>query len=311
MHASGRVANGIGQPVRRKEDFRLLTGRGRYGDDLVLAHQAHASFVRSPHAHARIVAVDKTAALAAPGVLAVLTGADYAAAGLGAIPHNPGLSAPPDVQARLTNGLPIATRHYPLPADRARFVGEPVALVVAETIAAAKDATESVDVAYEPLPSVVRAADAVVSGAPALWDEAPDNVCIDIEVGDAVATAAAFARATHVVRLDTLAQRVTGVPMEPRTITADYEPASGRYTLYTGSGRGVVKVRTALAQVLGVPEEQVRCVCGDMGGNFGTRNLFYPEYALLAWASRLIGRPVKWTCARSVRTLTTPRPLPV
>jgi carbon-monoxide dehydrogenase large subunit len=299
MHASGKVANGIGQPVRRKEDFRLLTGRGRYGDDLVLAHQAHASFVRSPHAHARIVAVNKTAALAAPGVLAVMTGADYAAAGLGPIPHNPGLSAPPDVQARLTDGPPIITRHYPLPADRARFVGEPVALLIAETIAAAKDAAESVDVAYEPLPPVVRAADAVVSGAPALWDEAPDNVCIDIEVGDAAATAAAFARATHVVRLDTLAQRVTGVPMEPRTITADYEPASGRYTLYTGSGRGVAKVRTDLAQVLGVSEEQVRCVCGDMGGNFGTRNLFYPEYALLVWASRLIGRPVKWTCERS------------
>src|SRR6516162_3497151 len=299
MQASGRVANGIGQPVRRKEDLRLLTGRGRFGDDLVLPRQVHAGFVRSPHAHAHIVAVNKAAALAAPGAIAVLTGADYAAAGLGPIPHNPGLSAPPDVQARLAGGLPIATRHYPLPADRARFVGEPVALVVAETIDAAKDATELVEITWEPLPVVVRAADAVAPGAPTLWDEAPDNVCIDIEVGDAVATAAAFERATHVVRLDTLAQRVTGVPMEPRTITADYETASGCYTLCTGSGRGVAKVRADLAQVLGVPDEQVRCVCGDMGGNFGTRNLFYPEYALLAWAARLVGRPVKWTCERS------------
>ena len=174
-----------------------------------------------------------------------------------------------------------------------------MALVVAETIAAAKDAAELVEVTYEPLPAVVRAADAVAPGAPTLWDEAPDNVCIDIEVGDAAATAAAFARAAHVVRLDTWAQRVTGVPMEPRTIAADYDAASGCYTLYTGSGRGVAKVRTDLAQILGVPAEQVRCVCGDMGGNFGTRNLFYPEYALLAWASRLVGRPVKWTCERS------------
>jgi len=297
--SSGKVANGIGQPVRRKEDFRLLTGRGRFGDDIVLPRQTQTGFVRSPYAHARIVAVDKTAALAAPGVLAVLTGADYAAAGLGPIPHNPGLSAPPDVQARLSGAPPIATRHYPLPADRARFVGEPVALVVAETIAAAKDAVELVDVAYEPLPAVVRAADAIAPDAPGLWDEAPANVCIDIEVGDEKATADAFARAAHVVRLDTWAQRVTGVPMEPRTITADYEPASGQYTLYTGSGRGVAKVRTDLAQILGVQAERVRCVCGDMGGNFGTRNLFYPEYALLAWASRLVGRPVKWTCERS------------
>jgi carbon-monoxide dehydrogenase large subunit len=293
------VTNGIGQPVRRKEDFRLLTGRGRFGDDIVLPHQAQAGFVRSPHAHARIVAIDKAAALSVPGVLAVLTGADYIAAGLGPIPHNPGLSAPPDVQAGLCNGPPISTRHYPLPTDRARFVGEPVALVVAETIAAAKDAVELVDVTYEPLPAVVRAADAIAPGAPTLWNEAPDNVCIDIEVGDAAATEAAFARAAHVVRLETWAQRVTGVPMEPRTIAADYDKASGCYTLYTGSGRGVAKVRTDLAQVLGVPEEYVRCVCGDMGGNFGTRNLFYPEYALLAWASRLVGRPAKWTCERS------------
>jgi aerobic carbon-monoxide dehydrogenase large subunit len=299
MAVLGKVANGIGQPVRRKEDFRLLTGRGCFGDDLVLLRQAQAGFVRSPHAHARIVAVDKTAALAAPGVLAVLTGADYLVAGLGPIPHNPGLSAPPDVQARLCNGPSIATSHYPLPADRARFVGEPVALVVAETIAAAKDAAELVDVTYEPLPAVMRAADAIARGAPSLWDEAPDNICIDIEVGDAAATAAAFARAAHVVRLDTWAQRVTGVPMEPRTIAGDYDAASGCYTIHTGSGRGVAKVRTDLAQILGVPAERVRCVCGDMGGNFGTRNLFYPEYALLTWASHLVGRPVKWTCERS------------
>src|SRR6516225_7875934 len=228
MEAPGKGANGIGQPVRRKEDFRLLTGRGRFGDDLVLPGQVHTAFVRSPHAHARIVSIGKRAALAAPGVLAVLTGSDYLAAGLGPIPHNPGLSAPPDVQARLCGGPPIATRHYSLPADRVRFIGEPVVLVVAETTAGAKDAAELVEIVWETLPTVVRAADAVAADAPTLWDEAPDNVCIDIEVGEAAATAEAFGRAALVVRLDSWAQRVTGVPMEPRTNVAEYDPATGR-----------------------------------------------------------------------------------
>jgi CO/xanthine dehydrogenase Mo-binding subunit len=237
MEASGKVANGIGQPVRRKEDFRLLTGRGRFGDDVTLPGLAHAVIERSPHAHARIASVDKRAALAAPGVLAVVTGADYAAAQLGPIPHNPGLSAPPDIQARLRGGAPIATRHHPLPADRARFVGEPVALVVAETIGAAKDAAELVEIAWEPLSPVVRAADAIVPGAPILWDEAPDNVCIDLEVGDAAATARAFARAAQVVRLETWAQRVTGVPMEPAPMTPNTtrRPANIRFTPGAGA----------------------------------------------------------------------------
>src|ERR1700733_4714779 len=297
MDGSAATGNGIGQPVRRKEDARLLTGAGRYGDDLALPGSAHAVFVRSPHAHARIVSIDKAAALAAPGVLAVLTGADYVADPLRPIPHNAGLMQAPDVAVRL-RAAPITTPHYPLPHDKARFVGEQVALIIAETIAAAKDAADLLAVTYEPFQAVTRATDAVQPGAPCLWDAAPDNVCIDIEVGDPAATAAAFARAAHVVRLATLAQRVTGVPMEPRTIAAAYDAASDHYTLYTGSGRGVAKVRTDLAQILGVSEAQVRCVCEDMGGNFGTRNFFYPEYALLPWAARRIGRPVKWTCER-------------
>ena len=244
------------------------------------------------------VSVDRGAALAAPGVLAVLTGLDYVADGLGPIPHNAGLMAAPDVSVRLRGFAPIATRDYPMPPDKARFVGEPVAMVVAETIDQAKDAAELVEIAYEPLPAVARAADALNPGAPSLWDDAPDNLCIDIELGDAAGTAEAFARAAHVVRLGTWVQRVTGVPMEPRTTTAAYEAASGHYTLYSGSGRGVAKLRLDLAQILGVPAEQVRCVCKDMGGNFGTRNFFYPEYALLAWAARRVGRPVKWTCER-------------
>jgi len=298
MEATGATGNGIGQPVRRKEDLRLLTGKGRYGDDLALPGSAHAAFVRSPHAHARIVSIGKDAALDEPGVLAVLTGADYVAAALRPIPHNAGLMQRPDVAVRL-KAPPVATPHYPLPHDKVRFVGEQVALVIAETIAAAKNAAELLDVTYQPLPAVTCAADAVKPGAPCLWDQAPDNVCIDIEVGDEAATAATFARAAHVVRLETVAQRVTGVPMEPRTVAAAYDAASDCYTLYTGSGRGVAKVRTDLAHVLGVPEAQVRCVCEDMGGNFGTRNFFYPEYALLPWAARRIGRPVKWTCERT------------
>ena len=299
MSASAEMPNGIGQPVRRTEDHRLLTGQGHFADDLALPGMVHAVLLRAPHAHARITALDTTAARAAPGVHAVLTGADYRADGLGPIPHNVALLAPPDVAARLCGPAPAVTPHWPLPPERVRFAGEPVAMVVADTIARAKDAAERIAVTYDPLPAVVRAADAVQPGAPLLWEEAPGNLGAEIEVGDPAATDAAFARAAHVVRLDTWAQRVTGVPMEPRTTTAAYDPAIGRYTLHTGSGRGVAKLRTDLAQMLGVPPEQVRVRCGDMGGNFGTRNFFYPEYALVAWAARRLGRPVKWTCERS------------
>ena len=299
MNSSGAVANGIGHPVRRKEDFRLLTGKGSFADDVFLLGLTHAVIVRSPHAHAHIQSIDKAAALVSPGVLAVLTGRDYLADGLAPIPHGAGLMGPPDVAARVRGSGPITTRDYPMASDRIRFVGEPVALVVAETIDQAKNAAELIEIAYEPLSAVVRAADAVKPGAPRLWEDAPDNLCIDIEVGDEAATAAAFASAAHIVRLDTWVQRVTGVPMEPRTTTAAYDTATGLYTLYSGSGRGVAKLRLDLAQVLGVPAEQVRCICHDMGGNFGTRNFFYPEYALLAWAAHRIGRPVKWTCERS------------
>jgi aerobic carbon-monoxide dehydrogenase large subunit len=287
--------HGIGQPVRRKEDARLLTGRGLFGDDRVLPEMVFAAFVRSPHAHAAIVAIDTAAARAAPGVLAVLIGADYRADGLRPIPHAFGLMNAPDVAVRVTSAL-IETPHWPLASDKVRFVGEPLALIVAESVAAARDAAERVAVTYDPLPAVVRAAEALRPGAPLIWDSAPGNLCAAIEAGDAAAAEAAFARAAHVVRLDTWAQRVTGVPMEPRSIAADFR--DGHYTIYTGSGRGVAKVRFDLAHVLGVPDTAVRCVCDDMGGNFGTRNFFYPEYALLPWASRRTGRPVKWRCER-------------
>jgi carbon-monoxide dehydrogenase large subunit len=291
--------SGIGQPVRRKEDRRLLTGRGCYVDDLAPAGLVYAVFVRSPHAHARIVSIDTSAAAAAPGVVTVLTGTDYGADGLGPIPHGAGLMHAPDLQPRVIGAPPIPTVHYPMPRDRVRFGGEPVAMVAAETLAQAKDAAERVAVDYEPLPAVSEAVDAVRPGAPMLWDEAPGNLCIDIETGDKAATDAAFTRAAHVVTFQTQVQRVTGVPMEPRTNIAEYDSAAGSYTLHSGTGRGVSKLRLDLAQVLGVEPEKVRVVCGDMGGNFGTRNFFYPEYALLAWAARHAGRPVKWLCERT------------
>ncbi len=299
MDQSGSVANGVGQAVRRKEDSRFLIGMGSYGDDQKLPNLAHAVLVRSPHAHARLRSIDTGAAKKAPGVLIVLTGADFIADGLQPIPHNPGVTGPPDVVVRLRMAAPIATPDYPMPPDKARFVGEPVAMVVAETIEQAKDAAELVEIDYEALPAVTHVTDAMKPGAPQLWDVAPGNLCVDVEVGDEAATDAVFKRAAHVVRLDTWIQRVTGVPMEARTSIGGYDAASGQYMLHAGTGSGVAVERMQLAQILGVAPDKVRCVCKDMGGNFGTRNFFFPEYALLPWAAKKIGRPVKWTCTRT------------
>jgi carbon-monoxide dehydrogenase large subunit len=292
---------GIGRPVVRKEDAALLTGQGRFSDDVNLAGQAYAAIVRSPHAHARIRGIDAAAARAKPGVLAVLTGAEARADGLKSIPHRPIIGAPDIALGKRDASDKFLSPHYALPHDRARFAGEAVAIVVAETLSAARDAAEQVIVDYEPLPAVTDSVKAAAPDAPRLWDEAESNatpnVCLDAQVGDAAATEAAFARAAHVVKLTTWIQRVTGVPMEPRAAVGNYDAASGRYTLHAGSG-GVVRQKHELATVLGEPMERVRVVSGDVGGNFGTRNAFYPEFALVAWASRHIGRPVKWTCDR-------------
>jgi aerobic carbon-monoxide dehydrogenase large subunit len=288
---------GIGRPVARKEDARLLTGQGSFSDDVNLAGQAYAVMVRSPHAHARIRAIDAARALAAPGVIAVLTGADAFADGLKPIPHRP-IIGPPDIAlGRRDASDKFLSPHRVLPHDKARFVGEAVAMVVADTLGAAKDAAERVRVDFEPLPAVTDTLAATAEDAPRLWDEAASNVCVDAEVGDAAAAAAAFDRARHVVRLETWVQRVTGAPLEPRAAVGDYDATSGRTTLYAGSG-GVVRQRHELAAVLDVPVDRIRVVSGDVGGNFGTRNAFYPEFALVAWAARRIGRPVKWTCER-------------
>jgi aerobic carbon-monoxide dehydrogenase large subunit len=288
---------GIGRPVARKEDARLLTGQGRFSDDVNLAGQAYAVMVRSPHAHARIRAIDAAAALAMPGVIAVLTGADAIADGLKPIPHRP-IIGPPDIAlGRRDASDKFLSPHRVLPHDKARFAGEAVAMVVADSIGTAKDAAERVRVDFEPLPSVTETLAAAAADAPRLWDDARSNVCVDAEVGDAAATASAFERAAHVVELETWVQRVTGVPLEPRAAIGHYDATTDCITLYAGSG-GVVRQKHELASILDIPMERVRVVSGDVGGNFGTRNAFYPEFALVAWASRRVGRPVKWTCER-------------
>jgi aerobic carbon-monoxide dehydrogenase large subunit len=252
----------IGKPLPRKEDERLVSGRGAFTDDLVLPGMAHACVVRSPHGHARILGIHALV----PGAIAVLTGKDALADGLQPIPFRPISPNPHEV--------PLKGSFPPFPvlsADRVRFVGEAVAVVIAETRALARDAAERVEVEYEPLDTSV-------------------DTCIDNEFGDPAAVDAAFAKAAHVVRFETTLNRVTGVPLEPRTTLAAWE--DGRYTLYATSA-WVQRHRADLAAVLRVPEDAVRVVTRELGGNYGTRNNFYPEYALTAWAAKRVGRPVK------------------
>ena len=301
---SRATPGGFGTPLKRQEDPRLLTGRGRFSDDMNLPGQAHAYFVRSPHAHARIRAIEAAPALAMLGVLAVLTGRDAAADGLAPMPHRPVPTNPNEFPLGGREGSPIFVSPCPvLPTDRVRFAGEAVAMVIAESSAVAADAAERVIVDYEPLPSVTATRDALQPNAPLLWDDLGGNVCVDSVAGDARAADSAFAAAAHVVRLDTWVPRITGVPLEPRCAVGAYDTATGRYTLYAGSG-GSVRVKADLAEILHVPDSAVRVVAQDVGGNYGTRNSSYPEFALVAWAARRLGRSVKWTCQRREAFLT-------
>jgi carbon-monoxide dehydrogenase large subunit len=287
---------GFGKPVLRKEDARLLVGAGCYSDDVNLAGQAYACFVRSPHAHARIGRIDTAAALATPGVIAVLTGEDAVADGMKPLTHSPMPGNPHEEMVR-PGGVSFIAPHPPIPADRVRFAGEVVAMVVAETPAAARDGAERIAVDWAPLAAVTASIAAAAPDAPVLYDGISSNVCVDSEGGDAAAVDAAFGRAAHVVRFETWVHRVTGVPMEPRAAVGDWDPASGRYTVHAGAG-GLGRTQTGVAGALGVPESAVRVMAGDVGGNFGTRNSCYPEFALVAWAARRVGRPVKWTSER-------------
>jgi carbon-monoxide dehydrogenase large subunit len=296
---SNAAKTGIGAPVRRREDLRLLTGGGRYSDDLNLPGQAYAVMLRSPHAHALIRAIEADVARAARGVLAVLTGQDMLEDGLRPIPHAVWSNHPAEIFLPNSDGsTAYIPPHFCMAIDAARQVGEIVAVIVATSVAGAKDAAELVVVDYQPLPAVTHGLTAVAPDAPLARADAASNVCIDAQLGDAAAAEAAFADAAHVVRLDTWVHRVAGVPMEPRAAIGVYERDTGKYTLHAGAG-GAVRPRNDLAAVLGVPEAEVRMVMHDVGGNFGTRGAFNPEFGLVVWAARRVGRPVKWTCDRS------------
>ena len=285
---------GIGQPIRRHEDLRLITGRGRYTDDVTLPNMAHAFVLRAPVAHAAIKRIDTAAARRLPGVVFVATGEDVRADGLGDIP-----CATP-----LTNrdGTPRHDTPRPMLAlGKVRHVGQPVALVVAETLAAARDAAEAIEVEYEQLPAVTDAKDALAPGAPQLFDHIPGNLVFDWDndMGDAKATEAAFAKAARVVTLDLVNNRVVANSMEPRNAIADYDPASGRSTLYTAT-QGPHFVRDPLAEaILKIGKDKLRVITPNVGGGFGMKAFAYPEQALVVWASRKLARPVKWQEDRS------------
>ncbi len=283
---------GIGKRVRRVEDRRFLTGAGRYVGDIDLPRQGWGIVVWSPHAHARILRIDTARAASVPGVLCVLTGADAVADGLGGLTP---FTLPEDA------GGPKAfrTRWLPLAHERVRCVGDRVAFVVAETLTAARDAAELVEVAYEPLPAVADVEDAAAAGAPRVWDDCPGNLCFALGAGDKAASDAAFARAKHVVALTLRSQRLAPSPLEPRAAIGEYRAADDDYTLYTGS-QNPHGVRTMLAEaVLHVPETRLRVIAPDVGGGFGMKANAYPEDALVLWAARRCGRPVKWVATRS------------
>jgi carbon-monoxide dehydrogenase large subunit len=291
--------SGVGKSVPRREDARLLTGRGRYAADFNLPGQCFAYVLRSPHAHAKIDAIDAAPASGAPGVFAVLSGMDAVADGIGPIPHSPVPTNPHEVPLKSADGSPFFIAPHPvLAVDAVRYVGEPVAIIVAETLSQAMDAAERVQVIYEPVRSVARSDDALAPAAPLVWTQHGSNLCIDTEAGDKDMTDAAFSRAAHVVKLQTTINRVTGVPMELRAALGAYDPDTDKFTIYTSAGGGVIRQRDDIAGALGVSKEAVRVVSGDVGGNFGIRNNTCPEFVLVAWAARRVGRPVKWVCDR-------------
>jgi carbon-monoxide dehydrogenase large subunit len=282
----------IGQGVPRFEDPRLVRGEGRYVGDIDLPGMAFGHVLRSPHAHARIRAIDVNQAKAAPGVLAVLTGADWQASGFGDLPVPGGL--------KRRDGAPLYRPPFPaLVKDRARWVGDYVAFVVAETIHQAMDAAELIAVDYEVLPAITAAADAVAPGVPLVWDDCPNNICFVQLEGDKAATDAAFARADHVVKHRLVINRVTAASMEPRGSVGVYHPADGRYTIYTTLQRAHTFREELAKNVLRMPENKVRVVAGDIGGSFGMKSAVYNEVGLVLLAAKVVGRPVKWISTRS------------
>ena len=286
---AGPSNTGIGAALARVEDRRFLTGEGRFVDDMAPPNLAFACVLRSPHAHANILRIDRSAALAAPGVLAVLTGEDVIAERLGGLP------------CEAFPNLPEGSRYYRplqpiLATERVRHVGEAVALVVAQTLGQAKDAAELLAVDYEPLPAVTLA-DALAEDAPKVWDEAQGNVSFELERGERSAVDRAFAGAAHVTRLFVQYPRASANAIEPRSVLACRDPSDGRYTLYT-SAQCPYQVREIVSGVLGIPEVDLRVVAPDVGGAFGMKSQVYPEEALVLWAAGKLRRPVKWTGER-------------
>jgi carbon-monoxide dehydrogenase large subunit len=281
----------IGDAPKRREDLRFITGHGRYLDDIAFDGLTHAILLRSPHAHARIGGIDTEAARVAPGVLAVLIAADAAADGLAALR--------PGAETNTVTGEAFAFEPQPLlAADKVRHVGEAVALIIAETRDQALDAAELVEIDYATLPAVTTAVASRAAGAPLISDKAPGNLCLDWRHGDRKAADAAFTKAAHVVRLRLDNHRVVTNPMEPRGIVGTYDAAADRYTAYV-SAQSIHATRDFAARALGVPAAQVRFVAPDVGGGFGAKNFVYPEHALLLWAAKRVGRPVKWIATRS------------
>ncbi len=283
----------VGQPVRRKEDDTLLRGKGKYTDDFQLPNQAYAWIVRSTHAHGRIRNIDVSAARAMPGVCGAWTGADLS----DYQPYTCGLPL------KNRDGSPLLqTNRLPLMTDKVRFVGDPVAFVVAETVAQARDAAETVVVDIEPLPAVTSAEDAAKPGAPQLYDHIPGNVALDYHFGDAAAIDAAFATAAHVTKLDIVNTRVAVVPMEPRSALASYDDKCERFTIRLQT-QGVAGSHANLAKNLKQPREKVRVITPNVGGSFGMKNVNYPEYTCILHAAKALARPVKWTDERSTSFL--------
>jgi len=292
----------IGQPIRRKEDQRLLVGEGEFSDDHRLPHQCWAVMVRCPFAHAVIKNIDTQIAKAKTGVLGIFTGKDCEADGLGQIPHSPFPSTKFDMKLHGPGGTvgdnSFAGINTVLPTDKGRYVGEAIAMVVAETKMQAAEAAECLEIDYEILPSVTNTRAAAGESASKLYSEIPDNVFVETFFGNQDATNQAFEKADHIVKMSFDIPRVTGVPMEPRSALGNYDPKEDKYTIYAGSG-GTVRQKREIATVLGVENSQVRVYALDVGGNFGTRNRLFVEFPLVAWASKKVGRPVKLTVERS------------
>jgi carbon-monoxide dehydrogenase large subunit len=282
----------IGESLRRKEDYRFLTGAGQYTDDIVLANMAQCYFVRSPHAHAKIRSIDKTAALAAPGVIGILDGQDVAADKINGLPCGWLITS--------TNGEPMKEPPHPILAfEKVRYVGDHVAMVVAETYEQARDAAELVVVDYEPLAAVVDVRDAQAPGAPVIHDIATNNQCYKWAIGDKAAVDATFANAAHVTKIDLVNNRLAPNPMEPRAAIGHYNRAGDDYTLYVSNQNPHVERLLLTAFVMGLPEHKVRVIAPDVGGGFGAKIYLYAEDVCLTWASKKLNRPIKWNCDRS------------